>query len=881
MTKLLRCALTLAFGFSLSCCAQTPGTPTVGPGNTAGLLYASNFGLWQVPQGNTGQYSWSSPSFCTVSAAGIPLAPVFAVGTPVFIKDQVVANSEIVTPSAINVGGAGCSITVSPVNKHNTFTLTSATGGLQEAINYAHALPYQVILTPDWSRLGGTTGMILAAKGNSNVQILDQRGSCSTAYIWSGSAYAAQPSSCGGGSSGIISVNSQTGPSVTFQSSGATVAITNPSPNVINLESSGGGGGGVPFFTSPTTNIVFVGLDSQIGDDQGHLLVPASTIPLATTVCDGAKCTAIPATGHTFSFSTGDWIYTGGIYSPSFLGNNAIPAPYGDNMTGPTCCVFRVLPGATSTSISWAYTAGTGSGTGGVVFNAEWRLPFYASLYEPFIHDHGVLSVVQDNSYNTAGMLANYHTLMDKFNPATTGQPCLAVITGPGNDLVANVPLATLESQLQDLWTGIHGIGCSIIQITSFKHRSQTNPPVGEFLAGQLNDWIRNTAILNSTLQGTASYPDYISDSGAKLLDGSVANSFEGTGELLPGGVKIIADDLNEVFANQKSTVYFQNSSYLPSGYWGSSTDGIHIQKGVNTREYWLDSSGNLIFGISGYGPNPVTDSIYLYQQSPSSGRRCLDVGTDSMVTGMVAGECITTLTTTGTNCAAPTVSGSTLNIPPCSPSGGSGISSINSQTGPAITVQSSGATVAITNPSANVINLEASSSGGGGCMTPMSQTVGSATATVTFSGIPQTCKDLTIRISGQSANTGERLVQMFLNGDTSPNYYYIQCAVPSTATVPACNSVTSTTAYVFYLSGTNSSSFNVAAGTAEINGYTNASWWKVVNSKGFYTSIGGTNTAYSFSTEWQATPAAITSMILTVESGQWQVGDVITITGS
>ena len=244
MTKLLRCALTLAFGFSLSCCAQTPGTPTVGPGNTAGLLYASNFGLWQVPQGNTGQYSWSSPSFCTVSAAGIPLAPVFAVGTPVFIKDHVVANSEIVTPSAINVGGAGCSITVSPVNKHNTFTLTSATGGLQEAINYAHALPYQVILTPDWSRLGGTTGMILAAKGNSNVQILDQRGSCLTAYIWSGSAYAAQPSSCGGGSSGIISVNSQTGPSVTFQSSGATVAITNPSPNVINLESSGGGGGG-------------------------------------------------------------------------------------------------------------------------------------------------------------------------------------------------------------------------------------------------------------------------------------------------------------------------------------------------------------------------------------------------------------------------------------------------------------------------------------------------------------------------------------------------------------------------------------------------------------------------------------------------------------
>ena len=169
MRKLILVLSIIVLGVALSCCAQTPGTPTVGPGNTAGLLYASNFGLWQVPQGNTGQFSWSSPSFCTVTAAGIPLAPVFAVGTPVLIKDQVTANSETVTPSAVNVGGAGCSITVSLANKHNTFTLTSGTAGLQEAINYAHGLPYQVILTPDWSRIGGTTGMITAAHGKQHI----------------------------------------------------------------------------------------------------------------------------------------------------------------------------------------------------------------------------------------------------------------------------------------------------------------------------------------------------------------------------------------------------------------------------------------------------------------------------------------------------------------------------------------------------------------------------------------------------------------------------------------------------------------------------------------------------------------------------------------
>lgn len=185
------------------CCAQTPGTVTTGPGNTAGILYASSFGQWSVTAGNQGQFSWSSPSFCTVTAAGIPLSPVFAVGTPVLIKDQVTANSETVTPSAVNVGGAGCSITVSPANHHNTFVLSSGTAGLQEAINYAHDLPYEVILTPDWSRLGGITSMIATARGNSNVQISDQRSACIIAYIWSGSSYVSQPSSCSGGGGGV------------------------------------------------------------------------------------------------------------------------------------------------------------------------------------------------------------------------------------------------------------------------------------------------------------------------------------------------------------------------------------------------------------------------------------------------------------------------------------------------------------------------------------------------------------------------------------------------------------------------------------------------------------------------------------------------------
>ncbi len=223
MKKLTLLLAILGLGAGCSALAQTAGQVTQGPGNTAGILWASNFGQWAVPQGNTGQFSWSVPSQCNATASGIPLNPVFKVGTPITIKDQVPANTEIVTPSAVYISGSGCSITVSPVNKHNTFTLTSATAGLQEAINYAAGLPYEVILTPDWSRLGGTTAMIAAATGNANVTIIDQRTSVLVAYTWNGSAYAVTSFNTNGCLGGNTIANGCTGATT---AAGANLNIT-------------------------------------------------------------------------------------------------------------------------------------------------------------------------------------------------------------------------------------------------------------------------------------------------------------------------------------------------------------------------------------------------------------------------------------------------------------------------------------------------------------------------------------------------------------------------------------------------------------------------------------------------------------------------------
>ena len=121
-----------------------------GSADIAGTLYASNFANWTVAQGTNGPYSWATSSTCTqMTAGGVTFKP-FTVGTPIRIVDtSVPATSETVTVEAVNVNGSGCSITVSPpASKHYSFYLTSATVGLQEAINYANRKPAVVALTP-------------------------------------------------------------------------------------------------------------------------------------------------------------------------------------------------------------------------------------------------------------------------------------------------------------------------------------------------------------------------------------------------------------------------------------------------------------------------------------------------------------------------------------------------------------------------------------------------------------------------------------------------------------------------------------------------------------------------------------------------------------
>lgn len=314
---------------------QGPGRVTPHVGNLSGILYASTFGQWQVPAGNQGQFSWSSPLFCTVSTDAGVLNPVFAVGSPVTIIDTTPANTETVIPSAVRIFGSGCSITVATTHPHSSFYLASGTAGLQEAINFAHGQPYQVVISPDWTRLGGVTSMITSALGNTAVEIEDMRSACLVAYKWTGSAYAAQPSSCSGGGGG----SSVSPPFQSVQLANQTLNGLTSDPNVL---------------VNSTTHSLYVGGVLNCASINCFFLSPHGPLPAPWTLDTYSPATAL---GSIFS------ITTLGTSGPATLAGTSLNIPQYSSVTP----AFSTVTAGTNTNPLVVGTGGSlavsGSGT--------------------------------------------------------------------------------------------------------------------------------------------------------------------------------------------------------------------------------------------------------------------------------------------------------------------------------------------------------------------------------------------------------------------------------------------------------------------------------------------------------------------------------------
>jgi hypothetical protein len=192
MRKLVSTILLLLAGAAAPLIAQTQTTPFPNP-----ITYASAFGAWAIQGQSPNTYTFQGRSICNQSAQNTPFF-AFNTNAPVWIADQTTSNSEVVTPSAIVQTAGSCGVSVSPSNQHYTFSLKSATGGLQEAINAlggASSVPALVQLDRNFyayaNQVPGTSAaaIITAAKGNIGVMLQDITTVPYVNYVWNGTTY--------------------------------------------------------------------------------------------------------------------------------------------------------------------------------------------------------------------------------------------------------------------------------------------------------------------------------------------------------------------------------------------------------------------------------------------------------------------------------------------------------------------------------------------------------------------------------------------------------------------------------------------------------------------------------------------------------------------
>jgi len=155
-------------------------------------------------------------------------------------------------------------------------------------------------------------------------------------------------------------------------------------------------------------------------------------------------------------------------------------------------------------------------------------------------------------------------------------------------------------------------------------------------------------------------------------------------------------------------------------------------------------------------------------------------------------------------------------------------------------------------------------------------QTLSSATNTVTFSSIPQTYTDLVLVFNGGgSATSGENIVLQF-NGDTGTNYSCTVLAGNGSAAASYRESnytaVRASYASAFYNTLTNTT-------VVQIMNYTNATTYKTVLSRSGIANgtFAATEAIVSL---WRATPAAITSIVAKATVGNFLSGSTFTLYG-
>jgi hypothetical protein len=139
------------------------------------------------------------------------------------------------------------------------------------------------------------------------------------------------------------------------------------------------------------------------------------------------------------------------------------------------------------------------------------------------------------------------------------------------------------------------------------------------------------------------------------------------------------------------------------------------------------------------------------------------------------------------------------------------------------------------------------------------SQVLGSATASVTFSSIPGTYRDLRLIVTG-TYTTGSGLAVAQFNGYTGSNYSFVQ--MYGTGSTTGSSSGTNTSFYLGDLSTT------VAVATADVMDYSATDKHKTVLVRG----SSSDQNVRAFANRW-ANTAAVTQIVVIPGSGNFATG--------
>lgn len=173
-------------------------------------IVASQYGQWKVPGLTPDTYAFP-PTSCQVQG-GASYFYAFNTNAPARIVDGNPALSETVTPSNTVHTNQDCSISIAPVNEHQLpFYLTSATGGLQEALNQNLTTPAtnMVILDSAWHQLVTAEAavpatVIATVKGGVSLNLVDVTTTPYNFYAWNTSDLRYELVPYGSGGSGAL-----------------------------------------------------------------------------------------------------------------------------------------------------------------------------------------------------------------------------------------------------------------------------------------------------------------------------------------------------------------------------------------------------------------------------------------------------------------------------------------------------------------------------------------------------------------------------------------------------------------------------------------------------------------------------------------------------